>query len=174
MFNVLNNIVALARKGSDQIEPSLIKLSAIMRYFLYENAHDTIALEKEIAYLKSYIELQEQRFGKATVVQFSINGPDAPYSIKPMLLIPFVENAFKHGIIQNGSILIHLEAAQGLLHFGVQNRYRSLGNEEKDKTSGIGLANVKRRLNLLYSSRHTLTIDDRNETYSVSLQLKLH
>jgi LytS/YehU family sensor histidine kinase len=145
-----------------------------MRYFLYENAHDTISLEKEIEYLKNYIELQEQRFGGTTVVQFTIKGPDASYNIEPMLLIPFVENAFKHGILQNSSISVNLEAFDGVLNFSVKNRYRSLGTDQKDETSGIGLANVRRRLDLLYEKKHTLIIDDKNEMYVVMLQLKLH
>lgn len=173
MFNVLNNIVALARKHSDQVEPSLIKLSTIMRYFLYENAKNAIALEKELDYLKNYIELQEQRFGQKTIVQFTIGNIDAHYQIEPMLLIPFVENAFKHGIIQNGSICVGIEAQNGLLNFSVKNRYRN-NNGQKDETSGIGLSNVKRRLDLLYANRHSLVIDNSDEKFHASLQLKLH
>lgn len=174
MFNVLNNIVSLARKNSPQVEPSLLKLSGIMRYFLYENTHDTIALEKELDYLRSYIDLQEQRFGDNTIVKFNVGPIDKAYEIEPMLLIPFVENAFKHGIIQNGSICVALKVADGTLQFTVKNRYRVLNGEQKDETSGIGLTNIKRRLNLLYAKRHSLLIDDRGEIYTVSLQLKLH
>lgn len=173
MFNVLNNIVALARKNSDQVEPSLLKLSSIMRYFLYENSKNAIPLEKEIDYLKNYIELQEQRFGQKTIVQFAVGTIDASYQIEPMLLIPFVENAFKHGIIQNGSICVSVEATKGMLNFAVKNRYRNIGSAQKDETSGIGLSNVRRRLDLLYANRHALKIEDKDEKFVVSLQLKL-
>jgi sensor histidine kinase YesM len=97
MFNVLNNMVALARKKSEQLEPSLIKLSSLMRYMLYETDEDKVPLEKEAEYLQSYIDLQQQRFGKKLTVNTEIDIQYAGYEIEPMLLIPFVENAFKHG-----------------------------------------------------------------------------
>lgn len=174
MFNVINNIVALARKKSDLVEPSLIKLSSLMRYFLYEHETDTVSLQKEIEYLQSYIDLQQQRFGKNTIVEMKVGEIDADYQIEPMLLIPFVENAFKHGIMPKGSIDIALSAVNGLLHFSVVNPYLEREGEVKDRTSGIGLANVERRLDLLYEHRHELTIKKEDGWFRVSLQLKLH
>ena len=97
MFNVLNNMVALARKQSDQLEPSLIKLSSLMRYMLYETDEEKVSLEKETKYLQSYIDLQQQRFGKKVIINVTMYQADKMYDIEPMLLIPFVENAFKHG-----------------------------------------------------------------------------
>src|SRR6185503_9656999 len=94
MFNVLNNMVALARKQSDQLEPSLIKLSSLMRYMLYETDEEKVSLEKEIEYIQSYIDLQQQRFGKNVKVCASFNNIGNGNEIEPMLLIPFVENAF--------------------------------------------------------------------------------
>lgn len=173
MFNVINSIVALARKKSDLVEPSLIKLSSLMRYFLYEHDGDRVPLEKEIEYLQSYIDLQQQRFSR-TVVELDIIGMDRHYEVEPMLLIPFVENAFKHGIVQNGSIKVVLEAKDGLLHFSVVNQYSDEPGLIKDKTSGIGLSNVQRRLNLLYDKRHVLMISKRDGWFRVSLELKLH
>ena len=98
------------------------------------------------------------------------------YTIEPMLLIPFVENAFKHGtgVIANAEIDIKLSVQNGELHFSVRNRYSNAVTEPKDKTSGIGLSNVKRRLNLLYDKRHALHIDKKDGWYTVSLQLNLH
>src|SRR5688572_4862282 len=158
MFNVLNNMVALARKKSDLLEPSLLKFSSLMRYMLYEADEDKVSLEKEIDYLQSYIDLQQQRFGKNVQVNVSLQQVDDNYEIEPMLLIPFVENAFKHGtgIIDNAHINIQLKAEKNMLHFNVQNKYDPLSSEIKDKTSGIGLANVQRRLNLLYGNKHNL------------------
>ena len=160
MFNVLNNMVALARKKSDLLEPSLLKFSSLMRYMLYDADEEKVALEKETEYLQSYIDLQQQRFGKNVKLCVSLQKVDDNYEIEPMLLIPFVENAFKHGtgIIEDAHINIQLKAEKNMLHFNVQNKYDPLSVEIKDKTSGIGLANVKRRLNLLYGNKHSLLI----------------
>lgn len=176
MFNVLNNMVALARKKSDLLEPSLIKLSSLLRYMLYETDEEKVLLEKEIEYLQSYIDLQVQRFGKKVKVNVEMNEFDASYFIEPMLLIPFVENAFKHGTssVQNAEINIELKAKDNLLQFMVSNSYENNVNEIKDKTSGIGLQNVQRRLKLLYPNMHTLLICDKDKKFVISLQLNLH
>jgi LytS/YehU family sensor histidine kinase len=176
MFNVLNNMVSLARKKSDLLEPSLIKLSSLLRYMLYETDEEKVLLEREIEYLRSYIDLQKQRFGSKVKVNFSTEDIDSAYLIEPMLLIPFVENAFKHGtgMIQNPEINIVLKAKNNLLQFMVSNPYDSTTIEIKDKTSGIGLTNVKRRLNLLYDGDYSLFISNKNEIFSVSLQINLH
>jgi two-component system, LytTR family, sensor kinase len=173
MFNVLNNMVALARKKSDLLEPSLLKFSSIMRYMLYEDDEEKVALEKEIEYLQSYIDLQQQRFGKNVLVMADLQKPDANYEIEPMLLIPFVENAFKHGtgLIEGAIIKVQLRVENNKLNFTVQNKYDPLSTETKDKTSGIGLANVKRRLNLLYGNKHNLLITQKDNWFTVSLQL---
>jgi sensor histidine kinase YesM len=176
MFNVLNNMVALARKKSDLLEPSLIKLSSLMRYMLYETDEQQVPLEKEIEYLQSYIDLQQQRFGKNVRVNVCIQGIHCSHEIEPMLLIPFVENAFKHGtgIIENAEINIDLKETNGILQFVVSNKYNDTPNGSKDKSSGIGLNNVQRRLNLLYGKNHTLLINKENGWFTVSLQISLH
>jgi len=176
MFNVLNNMVALARKHSDQLEPSLIKLSSLMRYMLYETDEDRVQLHKETEYLQSYIDLQQQRFGKNITINVSIHEVEGPYYIEPMLLIPFVENAFKHGtgMIENAQIDIELRVKNDVLYFYVRNKYNTETEEEKDKTSGIGLTNVKRRLSLLYGKNHTLLINNNDGWFTISLQLNLH
>ena len=175
MFNVLNNMVALARKQSDQLEPSLIKLSSLMRYMLYEADEEKVSLEKEIDYLRSYIDLQQQRFGKQVVVDVIIHPADNQYDIEPMLLIPFVENAFKHGtgMIENARILIEMKAEKGVLQFTVQNKYNPASEEVRDKTSGIGLTNVRRRLNLLYGKKHDLQIRKTDELFTTILKIEL-
>ena len=176
MFNVLNNMVALARKKSDLLEPSLIKLSSLMRYMLYETDEQKVPLEKEVEYLQSYIDLQQQRFGKKLTVKVDIDIKGGGFEIEPMLLIPFIENAFKHGtgMIEEPIISVQLKAENGLLQLTVQNKFSAVTNEVKDNASGIGLTNVKRRLNLLYGKNHTLLITDNNGWFVTSLQLKLH
>src|SRR4051794_3083079 len=176
MFNVLNNMVALARKKSEQLEPSLLKLSSLMRYMLYETDEQKVPLEKEVEYLQSYIDLQQQRFGKNVLIRTCFKEIDGNYSIEPMLLIPFVENAFKHGtgLIENAEINIELKAKNDILYFTVRNKYNQQSEEQKDKTSGIGLSNVERRLNLLYAKNHSLLITKKDGWFTVSLQLNLH
>jgi two-component system LytT family sensor kinase len=189
MFNVLNNMVALARKNSDQLEPSLIKLSSLMRYMVYEADEEQVALEKEIEYLQSYIDLQQQRVGKNVKITTSFEHIESGHSIEPMLLIPFVENAFKHGtgfisvnkvagsdlvLYNTAEINIHLTVEKSILKFSVQNRFNKDSPETKDKTSGVGLTNVKRRLNLLYDKNHTLLISKKDGWFTVSLQLNMH
>jgi two-component system LytT family sensor kinase len=176
MFNVLNNMVALARKKSDLLEPSLLKFSSLMRYMLYEADEDKVSLEKEIDYLQSYIDLQQQRFGKNVQVMVALQKPTANYEIEPMLLIPFVENAFKHGtgLIEGAMIKIQLKVENNKLDFMVQNKYDPSSTEVKDKTSGIGLTNVKRRLNLLYSDKQRLLITKKDNWFNVTLQINLN
>jgi two-component system, LytTR family, sensor kinase len=140
---------------------------------LYEADEDKVPLEKEIEYLQSYIDLQQQRFGKNVQINVALQNPDNNYEIEPMLLIPFVENAFKHGtgLIEGAMINVQLRVENNALYFMVKNKYDPASIEVKDKTSGIGLVNVKRRLNLLYGNKHNLLITQKDNWFSVSLQL---
>jgi sensor histidine kinase YesM len=177
IFNVLTNLVYLARKKSEQLEPALIMLSDLMRYMLYESDQKKVPLTTEIKYLESYIELQKLRFGYDVPIEVAIRHSDENihYSIEPMLLIPFVENAFKHGIgVENPSLNIHLNVKDGRLNFKVANRF--IDNDEKtdmDRNSGIGLENVRSRLLLLYPKNHTVSIKKEHNIFSVQLNLQL-
>jgi two-component system, LytTR family, sensor kinase len=176
MFNVLNNMVSLARKKSDQLEPSLFKLSSLLRYMLYETDEEKVLLEREVEYLQSYIDLQLQRFGSKVKINLLMEDYDRNCFIEPMLLIPFVENAFKHGTgyRQNSEINIELKTIDKLLEFKVSNYHDNSIVQVKDKTSGIGLQNVKRRLNLLYKDQHALLIENKDHFFTVTLQINLH
>jgi sensor histidine kinase YesM len=176
LFNVLNNIVSLVRLKSDQLEPTILKLSSLMQYMLYDTDEEKVLLTDEAEYLQSYIDLQQQRFGSKVKINALLNVTNNAHTIEPMLLIPFVENAFKHGVglIDKPEINIELNTKQDELYFFVQNKYNATNiNDSKDKTSGIGLANVKRRLELLYGKDQDLTIKKDGNLYSVALQLKL-
>lgn len=174
MFNVMNNMVALARKKSDLLEPSLIKLSSLLRYMLYETDEEKVSLQKEIEYLQSYIDLQKQRFADNVKINVSLEDVDGQLQVHPMLLIPFVENAFKHGTgIFTPEIDITLRTEKNKLFFEVSNRYSENGDEVKDKASGIGLANVQRRLNLLYGDNQKLSIVKDNNRFKVKLEILL-
>ena len=174
MFNVMNNMVALARKKSDILEPSLIKLSSLLRYMLYETDEEKVSLQKEIEYLQSYIDLQKQRFADNILINVSLNDTDGQRQVHPMLLIPFVENAFKHGTgMFTPQIDVKLRTDDKKLYFEVSNKYNENGDEVKDKSSGIGLANVRRRLNLLYGKNHQLEIIKENSQFTVKLDILL-
>lgn len=175
LFNVLNNLVSMARHKSDQLEPSLIKLSGLMRYMLYESDVKKVSVATEIEYLKSYIELQKLRFEDDIKITTDIQyDEDYPYTIEPLLLIPFVENAFKHGVtfVHDPFINIALRVANNKIHFAVENKFGE-ASLSKDNNSGIGLANVKARLNLLYPGAYKLLVETRNDIFSVHLSLQL-
>lgn len=174
IFNVLTNMVSLARKKSESLEPALIQLSDLLRYMLYETGNNQFPLDKEIGYLQNYLELQKLRFGDDASVDLSIQYENQACTIEPMLLIPFVENAFKHGIgmLAKPYIKIRLEVQNGQMSFSVINNYNR-DNQSKDKNSGIGIANVKHRLDLLYKNNYELRIDDNGEIYAVNLNLRI-
>jgi LytS/YehU family sensor histidine kinase len=175
MFNVLNNLVALARKKSDKMEPALLQLSSLLRYMLYEGNHGKINLSQEINYLQGYIDLQKLRFGDDVKISFDVEGNSDDFKLEPMLLIPFVENAFKHGMgtLVNPSIAIELQIVGNTLIFKVENDLQAVG-ESKDSNSGIGLANTQRRLDLLYQNHYNLKVTQENERYIVKLILDMH
>lgn len=176
IFNILNNLVALEQMKSAELGPTILKLSSLMQYMLYETDEEKVPVDREVEYLQSYIDLQRQRFGAKVPVQVSMDVEPGFYEIEPMLLIPFVENAFKHGIgmIGNPRIEINLSMNEGILHFAVWNRYNPASEEIRDKTSGIGLGNVTRRLKLLYGDQHVLHISHDSDWFAVSLELNLH
>lgn len=176
MFNILNNLVALARKKSDDLEPAIVNLSQLMRYMLYESDDHRVFLSKEIEYLRSYINLQMLRFGNNMKVNIDVKGDPDLYTIEPMLLIPFVENAFKHGtgmvtdpII---AISIAIDEETHLMRFIVVNGVSDL-DVSKDNSSGIGIANVKRRLAILHPGKHELNILNENHSFTVDLSIYL-
>lgn len=174
LFNVLTNMVALARQKSDQLEGALIRLADLMRYMTYDTQ---VTLKQETDYLKSYIELQRLRFSDAIRIELDIqmDGNDAGLPIEPMILIPFVENAFKHGAswLDEPYILIDLKVTAGLLVLRVENAYDSRSDTTKDDHSGIGLENVRTRLKLVYPEKYNLAIDDRDNVFTVTLNLDL-
>lgn len=175
IFNILNSIVYLIRSKSDLAEPVTIKLSEMMRYMLYESTDTQIALEREVNYLKNYIELQKIRFEEDVDIRVNIKGEAGSQLIEPMLMIPFVENAFKHGVglIPEPVIIIDLNIGEKELTFTVRNKVSPAMEEDKDNSSGIGLQNVRRRLELLYPETHRLKTDRVGEWFEAELWLKL-
>jgi hypothetical protein len=176
LFNVLTNLVSLARKKSDHLETSLLMLSDLMRYMLYD-AGKKISLQQEVAFLESYVALQKLRFGRDVNIVFNVESPHSAtnYNIEPMLLIPFAENAFKHGTgyVDQPAIDINLTTKENVLFFQVKNKFDQEADTSKDEISGIGLSNVRSRLALLYPGTHDLVIHIDKNLFSIHLTLKL-
>lgn len=174
LFNILNNICSLARKKSDETENAIIKLSQIMRYMLQDSKDEKVSLEKEVEYLQSYIELQRLRLPEAVKIDFSIEGRAESFSIEPLLLIPFVENAFKHGVSYQDSseIVIRLICRGQMLSFSVANHIAKHRGDSIEQGSGIGLKNVMRRIELLYPGKHKLQMSDDGNQYNVELEIQ--
>ena len=176
IFNILNSIVYLIRTKSDAAEPVTLKLSELMRYMLYESENAQIPLEKEVSYLGNYIELQKVRFEEDVKIELNTEGGATTQNIEPMLLIPFVENAFKHGVgmVIDPTIDIDLKISENALSFSVKNKIAPETAIEKDSSSGIGLKNVQRRLELLYPNAHELIIKKENGWFEVTLNLSFN
>lgn len=176
IFNILNTMVSMARKKSAHLETSLINLSQLMRYMLYSNNGKSINLSEEIDYVKSYIDLQMLRYEEDVKLKLQLIGDFSAHQIEPMLLIPFIENAFKHGIGNtehpNIDISIILDEKEQKLKTMVINSISPKPISPK-KESGIGLANVKRRLQLLYPNRHLFHIEKKNDNFIALLQISL-
>ena len=173
LFNTLNNIYSLVYKKSEDAPEAVMKMSSIMRYMLYDATTDNVLLEKEIEYLKSFIELEKLRIRHKDFVELHISGNVEGRTIAPMLLIPFVENAFKHGSksVESPGILINLSIGPQQIMFDVSNHVRKNPTITKDQVGGIGLTNIRRRLNLLYPGKHKLEISTSEEMYIVQLIL---
>jgi two-component system LytT family sensor kinase len=176
MFNTMNTLVSMARKKSELMETSLISLSQLMRYMLYDSEGSRISLDKEIEYLKNYIDLQLLRFGDALRFNLFLSGRFEGYKIEPMLLMPFVENAFKHGIGNLTDpiidVAITMDAHKQTLHMMIMNNVNNSARKS-DKGSGIGLTNVCRRLELLYPQNHEFSIQQKEDVFIVILEIKL-
>ena len=173
LFNTLNNIDSLIITNPEKASDAIIKLSDIMRFMLYDTTTDEVPLTKEVNYLKSYISLQGMRLKEPDFVKITIEGNCQGRTIAPMLFIPFVENAFKHGLknIPSPGIEVNLTCLIDSINFEVINYIDESREMNKDDTSGIGLINTKRRLELLYPERHELDITKENGNYKSILRI---
>lgn len=178
-FNTLNNLYALTLKKSDLAPEIVLRLSEMMRYMLYESNEKQVELEKEINYVKNYLELEKLRQGHKFEINFNINGDIASQKIAPLMFIPFLENSFKHGLdnqIKSGFVNINLELNKTSVEMTIENsKPPSIPKKNPGKKSGgIGLENVKRRLKLLYPQRHKLDIEAKPHTFKVYLNIQLN
>lgn len=177
LFNMLNLAFASAsRSGDEQTADIIGKIASLMRYMLHDSRSDTVGLEREMAYINDFIALQKLRISPdvPVSVSFEYDGNTGSFRLAPLLLIPFVENAFKHGISlhQPASIMIRLVVEGSLLRFSVVNQvFHTSVKNNQTADSGIGLENVRKRLNILYPGSHTLDTGIENNQFVVSLTL---
>jgi sensor histidine kinase YesM len=175
-FNTLNNIYSMTLDRDERLPGTVLQLSELMRYFLYESKEDSVPLEKELNMLRDYIALQKIRSDEKLQVELSITGDTRDNKIAPFLLISFVENAFKHGVkgsSDDSFIRMNLHVDGKELNFRVENTKGELDDVEKPNGKGLGLENVRRRLHLIYPGRHSLDTQDDLRRFMVNLQIRL-
>lgn len=174
LFNTLNNIYSLAVSNSPDTAASVMKLSAIMRYVLDNAKSNFVPLDKEIQFLENYISLQRVRLTEKAVINFTTTGNTTDKQIAPLLFIAFAENAFKYGISthQPSVIDIDLTVTGNHLCFAVANQ-KFQNNQVAPANTGIGINNTRRRLELMYPSKHSLLIENNGSTFLITLTLDL-
>lgn len=174
LFNSLNSIYSLAIVKSDLAATAIVKLSSMMRYVLTETSERFVPLEREMVYLNSYIELQKIRLDDTATVNYSFSGKTENKVIAPLVLLPFVENAFKHGVNpeETSQIDIQISVSEEYLYMHVFNLKVSHINNPEQRT-GFGLENSRKQLQLLYPDRHKLAIDDWEKSFTVNLKIHL-
>lgn len=175
LFNTLNSIYSLAILKSDKTANAVVKLSDMMRYVLNDSNANFVLLEKEINYISSYIELQRMRLASNVKLTYLCEGNIHDKKIAPLVLIPFIENAFKHGVNseENSNIEIGIHVSDTQLKMSVRNNCVTTNNNTLNK-SGLGIENTIQRLKLLYPENYTLNISEADKTFTVSLVLNIH
>lgn len=185
LFNTLNNIRWLARQKSDQTETAVVTLAQLLRYMIYQAQRDRVSLRQEVQHLQDYIDLQKMRLTDMHTVEFRCEGDIDAYQIEPLLFIPFVENAFKYGFHgqQPGKIRIELVVHDNKLTFCIENPsvqpilgklLTESADDQPEKSSGIGIANVQKRLALHYPNQHELRLTNEDNLFRVVLTISLH
>ena len=173
LFNTLNSIYSQAHFKSEQTEHSILKFSRIMRYVLYDSTADKIPLTQDLEYISNYIDLQKLRLSKNITILYDVTGPVNGLSIAPLLLITFIENAFKHGISYTApsEIKIAIAVTGNELSLTVGN---AITQSSRETAGGVGLINARRRLDVLYPGRHLLDVVENDHLYIVNLKIELN
>jgi len=178
LFNSLNNLYDFTLSKSDKAPELVLGLSNVLRYVLYETADEKVMLTKELDFLKDYIALQQMQLEGRGEINFQLNEIEnaEQFKISPFLLIPYIENSFKHSLQTKETeieINIKIEVNEQQLILNVENNFEKIENSNNLLTKGIGLENVKKRLVLLYPDRHELNIEDKENWYKVYLKIDL-
>ncbi|WP_242917247.1 sensor histidine kinase [Pontibacter liquoris] len=171
LYNTLNYLYSLAYPVSDKLGGAIIKLSDLMRYMLHESKDGKVELQKEVDYLHNYLDIYRLRFEDNFFVNFNIQGQVNGQRVPALVLIPFVENALKHGVVDDAAapVTINLQLQKDRLYFDVSNR---INQNQKDQTTGIGLPNIRRRLDLIYPGRYSLDVQEDGQQYKTTLKLQ--
>lgn len=174
LFNTLNSIYSFSLDNSDKTPQLILKLSSLLSYVLYDGRNDHVLLEKEMEIMKNYIDLEKERYGSRLEVSVNIEGDIKNKSITPLLLLPFLENAFKHGIseqLEKSWMSMDVSVKQNNFHCKIANSKEEI---VVSKNHGIGIENVRKRLRHLYAGRHDLRLNDEEDFFVVSLWLELY
>lgn len=171
LFNTLNTIYGFALKKSKDTPEIILKLSNLLDYILYQVSKPQVSLKEEVSHIKEYFELEKIRFQDTLKVSFVADEIPDTIEIAPMILIPFVENAFKHGNLIDGFLQIEIiiKFSVNTLHFNIKNTARQ--GETEQENNGIGLKNIKKRLDILYVDNYTLDIAEKDNWYNVNLSI---
>ncbi|PTX20281.1 histidine kinase [Pontibacter mucosus] len=171
LYNTLNYLYSLAYPVSDKLADAIIRLSDLMRYMLHESKDGKVELQKEVDYLHNYLEIYRLRFEDNFFVNFNIQGHVNGQRVPSLVLIPFVENALKHGVVDDASapVTINLQLENDSLYFDVSNR---INKNQKDQTTGIGLPNIRRRLELIYPGKYNLDVQEDGQHFKTMLKLQ--
>jgi hypothetical protein len=174
LFNTLNSIYSLALEKSDYTATAVVKLSGMMRYIISESNKNFVSLTQELNYISDYIELQKFRLGATVTIDYTLEGVAAGREIAPLILITFVENAFKYGVNpeEQSAIRILIRIQEESLTLGVANNIVTTRSSIPE-TSGLGIRNTRNRLNMLYPGKHNLTIEEDLTQFKVNLELTL-
>jgi len=177
LFNTLNNIYSMSLYDSAKTPDMILKLSQLISYMLYECKDEEVSLEKEIQFIKNYIELESVRVEDVAQINLQIDGENQEYQIPPLLFIPLIENAFKHGIssvLDSSEIIIQISISDTCINLDIENPYEQM-REVKAATNhkGLGIENVRKRLELLYPKHHVFNISTDNNLYKTHLSLSL-
>ena len=176
LFNSLNSIYSLARKNSDVVPEKVVQLSDLLRHVIYESNAKTIPLEKEIEMIRNYIDLQNLRTPDSEKIEMKIQGDLKEKEIAPLLFLPFVENSFKHGMKGGGEnvfVRIDIQVQKDFLLFDIENSKGKRTDIQENKYNGVGIENVRKRLELIYPEKYSLKIFDKQDTFKVTLNLKI-
>ncbi len=173
LFNALNNIYTLAQLQSPNTPEVILKLSDMMRYMLYESNTDFVCIEKELKYIENYISLHQLKEDGEMNITFDYSEANRAGQIAPLLILPFFENGFKHGNLENlekGELKAVLKTSEDGIYFSIENT-KSANAHTKDEVGGVGLVNVKRRLELLYPNRHDIVVTDQDDLFKIELTI---
>jgi hypothetical protein len=179
LFNTLNAIYTKTVDVDEQAADLVLKLSDLMRYSLYESSKENVVLSKEISYIENYLDLERARFSDKVTIDYQLTGNPEEYLIAPLLLVSFVENAFKHGTAKSkyaSYVNISIVLDQNILYFKIKNnipQHTRQSRAREEKVGGFGLSNTSKRLQLLYPDKHKLSVQQSDSEFSVDLELEL-